>query len=775
MPLEVLRGSPRVLKHSLPSNLQKVDFEHLQLGRDFANTYFQGTVVFSYRLTKLGNGTPFFKIVLQGSENSSSEAHTINIFVFGKLAEECAKAIHQGDILVVTGFNLVKSNNKNDKHGWHLELSDEVDSKIYVFTRSPHITTVSETVAMPVAPKYTYTPLNQLKSGTVVNLYGVVKFFKPPYVSKGTDYCSVVTVVDQSSAKFICTLFNTNRDALPRIYRNGDIVRFHRIKVREFGGEIQGIGGKGFAALTFDGTVGAPVVPRTTSKLFTFTDEDRRIVENLRIWVARNPSNSKPAVKLSDIQPPMFFELTCQLVGKAKVDGSSYLLKVWDGTKCPFPSWKVLVKDDDLEGDRILINQLKNLTVDIIIYDNHVQLAKSLKVGSFIRLYSLHAKMKSPEGKPDITYIQFHLHGGTMYGRGITILPETQTDAMQLKAFLDSVDLTASEYSDESSSPEFENIYTALGTCLERCQQLSVTVLTDHQHLDVTALSTILNSRIPQQFRVRAKLRRYEPVKLHQSVKLHCPKCNLLQEIPGGAEIDLVLREASLSRSNPDLQNASFYESAVWESENEEQRHVTVHFVKHDDLLQEAGDSLILIEGGILKEILKLSKKFKAIIPVRSTEDSLVLLDPSVPFFWQRNMQYFGCKHCSDPKPMSSLSSLAAEEDPSWNSMAIAQALGVVPLQYVFVMKFVLDDGTGTLDVYLMDCDKFFQIPASEVLINNIFQENMERMMSKLCPTGKDLDELPWLECFIKSYYVRDETQEQLCYQIFDTMIAEDV
>lgn len=30
-------------------------------------------------------------------------------------------------------------------------------------------------------------------------------------------------------------------------------------------------------------------------------------------------------------------------------------------------------------------------------------------------------------------------------------------------------------------------------------------------------------------------------------------------------------------------------------------------------------------------------------------------------------------------------------------------ALGIVLLQYVFVMKFTLDDGTGTLDAYLVD------------------------------------------------------------------------
>lgn len=34
----------------------------------------------------------------------------------------------------------------------------------------------------------------------------------------------------------------------------------------------------------------------------------------------------------------------------------------------------------ELEGDRVLLHHLRNLTVDVLVYDNHVQLAKSLKV-----------------------------------------------------------------------------------------------------------------------------------------------------------------------------------------------------------------------------------------------------------------------------------------------------------------------------------------------------------------------------------------------------------
>ncbi|XP_066489645.1 protection of telomeres protein 1 [Tiliqua scincoides] len=773
MPLEVCRGSIRVLRNSLAAkSLQKVDFQCLQLGCDSAHQYLEGTAVISHPLTRLGNGTAFFKIVLQELGESFFQSGTINTLLSGKLAEDCAKVLQQGDIMVVAGFGLAKSTSGDDRHGCQLEVSEETGSTIYICPKSSRTAAATETVAMSVAPKYTYTPLNRLKDGTVVNLYGAVKFFKPPYVSKGTDYCSVVTIVDQSNAKLVCTLFNANRDALPKIYKNGDIVRFHRIKIGEFGGQMQGITSSGFSALAFDGSVGTAVVPRTSSKAFTFTDEDKKAVEDLRVWVASNLSDSAPAAKLSDVQPPMFFELTCQLVGKAKVDGSSYLLKVWDGTKCPFPPGRVLVNEDDLEGDGVLIRQLRNLTVDIAVYDNHVQLARSLKVGSFIRIYSLHAKTQSPEGKPDVSYVQFHLHGGTGYGRGISVLPESNTDVKQLKAFLDSVDLA--ECSDNFPPPEEESAYLTLGSCLERCQQLSVTVLTDHQHFDVTALGTILNSTIPQQYRVRAKLRRFEPKKLHQSVKLHCPQCHLLQEVPGSAELDSILREASAAPANPGVR-LSFCESVVWDAENLEQRCVTVHFAKHNELLQEPEGSLILIEGATLNEILRLSKKFKGIIPVRPTGDNFALLDLSAPFFWQGNIQYYGCKHCSAPKTLASLSSLAAEQEPSWEPTIVAQALGIAPLRYVFVMKFILDDGTGTLDVYLMDSKDFFQIPASEVLTNSMFQESMEENMNRLCPPGSNLDDFPWLECFIKSYYIKDGTEERLCYQIFDTTIAEDI
>ncbi|XP_026569861.1 protection of telomeres protein 1 isoform X2 [Pseudonaja textilis] len=728
MPLEVLHGSLRVVKNSLPSHLQKVDLEHLQLGRDYANRYIQGSFVTSYQLINLGNGTPFFKIVLQELENSSSRNSSIYILIFGKLAEDCAKVIQQGDIIMVAGFSLAKSTNDSSGHGCQMEVSNEAGSTIYVCTGSSRNVTGAET--MQVAPKYTYTFLNHLKNGSVVNLYGAVKFFKPPYLSKGTDFCTVVSIVDQSNAKLVCSFFKAVKDALPQIYRIGDIVRFHRIKIKEFNHQMQGTSGPGFSSLTFDGNVGSPVIPRTSSKTFSFTDEDRKTVEDLRIWV------------------------------------------IWDGTKCPFPSWNVFVKEEDLDGDGSLLGRLKYLTVDVVAYDNHVHVAKLLKIGQFISMYNLHVKTHSSENGRDV--IQFLLHGGTGHGRGIAVLPENHPDIIELKSFLDTINMALSE-SSERASPEPENSYTLLGSYVERCQQLSVTVLTDHQHFDATTLNTIRMSNIPQNYRIRARLLKFEPKKLYQSIKLHCPQCNSLQEIPDRTELDSILREASATGSDSNMQSTSFCNSVVWRIENQGQRRVVVHFVQHEELLQDPEDTLVFLEGGTLNEIFRFTSKFKGIIPVTSKEDSIALLDLSVPYFWEGNMQYYGCKHCSKPKAMESLGCLASKQNPSWEHTSIAQELGIVPLEYVFVMKFTLDDGTGTLDVYLLDSKTFFRMPASKVLINNIFQENMESIMSRLCPANRTLDDFPWLECFIKSYYVQDGTEKRLCYRIFDTTVAEDI
>nr|XP_048286033.1 protection of telomeres protein 1-like [Myodes glareolus]XP_048286034.1 protection of telomeres protein 1-like [Myodes glareolus]XP_048286035.1 protection of telomeres protein 1-like [Myodes glareolus]XP_048286036.1 protection of telomeres protein 1-like [Myodes glareolus]XP_048286037.1 protection of telomeres protein 1-like [Myodes glareolus] len=636
---------------------------------------------------------------------------------------------------------------------------------------------------VPIAP-YTYTPLNLLKDGTVVNVCGVVKFFKPPYLSKGTDYCSVVTIVDQTNVKLTCMLFSRNYEDLPVIYKVGDIVCFRGLKIQLYNNELQGISNYGFASLTLDGSLMSPATLRTSGRNFNVTALDHSMVEALRAWASTHAPPPSTVLQLSDVHPMQYCDLTCQLLGKAEVDGTSFLLKVWDGTRTKFPSWRVCIQDLVFEGDLSHILRLQNLVIDIVVYDNHVQMAKSLKIGSFLRIYSVHTKLQpvNSESMTSLIRLEFHLHGGTSYGRGIRVLPESNPDVDRLKRTLESVDLAAIQLSNDTcQSEEEDNCLTPSDSgsdlvslyAVERCQQFCATKLTDQHCLEKTPLRTVLKGSAPRQYRILAKLRSYEPRRLVQSVKLLCPKCHSLQEVPCEENVDKIFQDAATKSPESKLQGTPLYDSEVWATKDQGGRRVTVHFVKIDGVLPLSSECLILIEGGRLCEISKLSSMFGGVIPVRSGLEDLELLDLAAPFLIRGKVCHYGCKQCSDVKPIQSLSTIPNKRQ--WIPSSVAEVLGIVPLQYVFVMTFSFDDGTGVLDAYLKDSEKFFQIPASEVLTDDSLQGNLEKVMNVICPPGIKIDAHPWLECLIKSYNVTSGAEQRICYQIFGTTVAEDI
>ncbi|XP_066118313.1 protection of telomeres protein 1 isoform X2 [Saccopteryx bilineata] len=632
MPLELIKEVSGVPEIEPLVKLHKVDFRSLQLGCDYSKKYIQGKLSCISSLTYGGNRTPILKVGLQEQENSDSESNAINVLFFGKLAKDCAKVFSEGDMIALAGFIVLPSSTSKDgEHSLVLKAFEDLKSTVYVYVKSV-VDFPTESLSLVPATRYTYTRLDELKGGMIVNVYGVVKFFKPPYLSKGTDYCSVVTLVDQTNVKLTCLLFSGNYESLPIIYKSGDIVRFHR-----------------------------------------------------------------------------------------------------------------------------------------------------LKVGSFLRIYSLHTKLQSvnSESQAASLALEFHLHGGTSYGRGIRVLPESNSDVDQLKKVLECASLTANQGSDGGiCRSECEDSFpTSSGSVslfeVERCQQLSATILTDHQYLENTPLCAILKQKAPQRYRIRAKLRSYKPKRLFQSVKLHCPNCHSLLEIPREGDLDLILQESATNTPDAKLQNTLLYDSKVWTTKDQGERKVAVHFVKNNGILPLSNDCLILIEGGTLSEIYKLADKFHSVIPVRSGHGDLELLNLSAPYLIQGKMHHYGCKKCSSLKPIQNLNNVV--DKTTWIPSSVAEVLGIVPLQHVFVMTFTLDDGTGVLEAYLMDSDKFFHIPPSEILTNDYLQESMEMIMNMFCPPGKKIDTYPWLECFIKSYNVSSGTEQQICYQIFDTTVADDV
>ncbi|XP_067907011.1 protection of telomeres protein 1 [Heterodontus francisci] len=801
MPLQQLRESDGPIEAQFPSHVQRIEFDKLQPCSSCVDKYVEGTILMKYPPHELGTGEKVLKMVLEESttQQSMSNQAAINTFIFGKLVKDCEHTLKQGDTVVLTKFQVSKSPSacKDGRHAFQLELSEETGATVFVYAKSVKESAAACNVNAPIIQTskvgiqdYTYVPLNKIKDGVTVNVYGVVKFFKPPYRSKGTDFCSTVTIVDPSNGRLNCVLFSGNVDLLPKIYKVGDVVRFHRIKIQEFNKELQAINTAGFSALVFDGTPGAPMKPRASSKSYKYTATDQQTVEELRRWANANLSIHKPTIKLSEVKPAEYFDLTCQLVAKAVVDRSAILLKVWDGTKCPHPLWQIPVDMNTLEGDPANIHRLCKLTVDVLVYDNHAGAANSLKVGTYLRIHNIHAKLAIPNmEKPSSSLdtmpeMEFHLHGGTSYGRGIIVLPGDCSDVQQLKQSLESAlsadqgsmeDLTQLEIFNTSRRPSASEGVSA--THVERCHQESATVLTAHQHIKTISLQEVLDQTPPHKFRIRAKMVNYEPKVLHESVKLYCPKCHSLQEVPSDDHIGSLLQDVCSPDSpamDPGPQahdDTLWYKTATWETEDQRRRRITVHFVKTDSVQRTPELSTILVEGVTLNELYRLSERFGNIIPTTSRTKCLTLNDLSVPFLIQDRKWHYGCKHCSDPQSVDALQPLSLTE--SWELSVIAKALGIQLLHYVFVMKFTLDDGSGSLDALLWnEAERFFGISAADVVIDDALQRKLTRIMDTLCPPRTGPDDCPWLECCIKSYYVKEGSEQKICYQIFDTVVA---
>ena len=211
-----------------------------------------------------------------GSSNDFNPQDVISIFLKGNFVEKC-KIVKEGDILMITGAQLEKS--CRDGHQFNI-IADERNEalKIWIMQeQNNNFRTIanvgksdvqkpgpveSETTAQSIGkvgnteppskrsklilePKATvYTKLADLKANTIVNVYGVVKFFKSPFKTRGSDFVCTLSLADPSldslEKSFKLVLFSKSKEMLPLVKSIGDVVRFHHIGVGVFKGELQG-------------------------------------------------------------------------------------------------------------------------------------------------------------------------------------------------------------------------------------------------------------------------------------------------------------------------------------------------------------------------------------------------------------------------------------------------------------------------------------------------------------------------------------------------------
>uniref|UniRef100_A0A8C6SUC9 Protection of telomeres protein 1 n=1 Tax=Neogobius melanostomus TaxID=47308 RepID=A0A8C6SUC9_9GOBI len=594
---------------------------------------------------------------------------------------------------------------------------------------------ILQTSTVPKTTKYTYCRLDELKPQAVVNVYGVVLFFKQPYKTLGSDYCTFLKITDQSNSTISCNIFLPKLEDHPKIFKAGDIIRMHRVKVTPFNDSFNLVKSHGFSAVTFDGTEGEPVEPRTSNQNYHFEADDQRVVEELRAWSAQRVQLPAPAsMTLSTVQPRAYFDLTCQLLAKAPVDSTCTMLRVWDGTRCPHTLLKVLVEPEATVGPTSFSPERERIIANVLIYDNHVEAAGQLQPGDFLRIYNLRAiqgssRVPGPTGSQpaELDHLAFHLHGGTAYGRGIRVLPENSADVQELKRAI-------AAFMQEEEDAAMLDVW---GTPPESMGE-PITERTCRHDTNPVTLSEVQGSDHGQIHHVRVRVKSYQPQRLHQSLKLFCDKCSTMQDVPDEDQVSAVFAEACQDSEPCPAPVWALYGAVPLPSESE-----------FPFLTYSFTSVMMSFLGAGLEQVTKLSSSYLNIVPVRSSGGQLAPLDLSAPVLFRGRRRFYGCKKCSNP----------AVREPNVEGVEVvseklvAEALGVELLRYGLLLRLELQDSSGSLDVLLWrDSELFFNVCAADAATNQESQNHIHHTMESLCPPEGSTARRPWLDVCLVSY-----------------------
>ena len=371
--------------------------------------------------------------------------------------------------------------------------------------------------------QYGYKKIAELQPGEKkVNVFGVVTEFKAPFPTRGRDYCSFVTIVDESSptSGIKCTLFNHHQDKLPQVQQIGDIVCLHRVNVKEQNGAPCIDGLQFTSSLCFDGKPGSSMTPRTGSVTYTFTAHDNERVRNLRSWGLKH--ERQPFVrKLNSVTPGCHFDLICQVVAvtDCRPQCDAVTLTVWDGTKLPLKTRQIDFSQLNSRMSPQLQHIASVLLEHVAIYnDACIKAVSSFAPGQLVSLQNLCAAVRRPAINGSQAMVELCLPGE---GK-VMVLPGNDPDFCELRAEL------------EKAGGERAHIIRY--SPITASAVTSVTT-TSHQDIPITTIKRIQScTTLPVKFKCRVKVMGIGPSTVEEMIQMRCPQCGLRSHTPHFAE-----------------------------------------------------------------------------------------------------------------------------------------------------------------------------------------------------------------------------------------------
>ncbi|XP_058201895.1 protection of telomeres protein 1b-like isoform X2 [Rhododendron vialii] len=174
-----------------------------------------------------------------------------------------------------------------------------------------------------------------------VNLIGIVVEFSIPRMSEGTDYCTILKVIDRSqqSPELSVNVFIDDVHQLPHIRSRRDIILLSCVRIERHKQDVYAVFNKSFSSFAlFDGKCSSVFSPYQTSPAFCLLDSDKPFITCLRNWCLTfqlDPGISPYVVSLNDIKEREYVDLVCKVLGVCEVSSNEWMLFIWDGTDVP--------------------------------------------------------------------------------------------------------------------------------------------------------------------------------------------------------------------------------------------------------------------------------------------------------------------------------------------------------------------------------------------------------------------------------------------------------
>ena len=433
---------------------------------------------------------------------------------------------------------------------------------------------------------YSYTKLSELEAGLQkVNVFGVVTDFQPPFQTKGRDFCSIVNITDESLPEreaLKCTFFHSNQDRLPKVKKVGDVVCFHRINIKLYPSGVQGIGQNFTSCLSFPGHLGSKVKPLTGSVSYTFTPQDRRRVEELRLWIARKSQRVNPFLRLlKDIAIDVdSSDLVCQVLSISRQVSTSgppnAVLSVWDGTQARHRSLALDLSTYETTqvADSELLRFSDRYSESVVLYGRElVESLAAIKPGRFVCLQDVQAKLHSDQYnsfKETFSAVELRLQPsenttGSREAR-VRVLSSEEIEVFELKNRL--------RKCRKSPSVHFRPLPPDIVA-----SGITDTPHSEHQQpVPLSALGKVEDT--PAKFLSIVKVLGIEPCSVEGMVQLRCPICKnktaVRENLPNTAICTLCPREKrKRKRKAPTLQPTYFFKLELADETGHVKAHVS--------------------------------------------------------------------------------------------------------------------------------------------------------------------------------------------------------